>query len=141
MSLIKWQPMKEFERMERIFEDALARWGNGETEPGAWNPRVNVFEKDDEVIVEADLPGVKKEDIEVRLENHTLLLKGERQEDTEVKEDDYYRHERHYGHFVRTLALPNSVEAEDVKAKFKDGVLTLTLPKAEEARTKRVEIQ
>lgn len=95
----------------------------------AWVPRVDVFEKNGDLVVKAELPGVKKDDIHVEMDEGDLVIRGERSAESEVKEDDYYRMERSYGSFLRRLALPDGVDAGQVKATFTDGVLEVIVPK------------
>ena len=104
-------------------------------------PSLDVYEEKDAVVVKAELPGMKKEDIEVNLTGETLTIKGEKKEDKEVKEDNYYRRERSYGSFLRTVALPCEVKSDEIKASFKDGVLDIRLPKTEEAKKKSVAVK
>jgi HSP20 family protein len=104
-------------------------------------PSLDVYEEKDAVVVKAELPGMKKEEVEVNLAGENLTIKGEKKEDKEVKEDDYYRRERSYGSFLRTVALPCEVKSEDIKASFKDGVLEIRLPKTEEAKKKSIAVK
>jgi len=101
---------------------------------------VDVYETDQNVMLKAELPGVDPKNVEIRVEDGTLYLKGERKFEKEVKEENYHRVERSYGSFTRSFALPSSVEAEKATAEYKDGVLTLTLPKKEEAKPKTIKI-
>lgn len=104
-------------------------------------PSLDVYEEKDSVVVKAELPGMKKEDVEVNLAGETLVIKGEKKEDKEVKEDDYYRRERSYGSFLRTIALPCDVKSGEIKASFKDGVLEIRMPKTEEAKKKSISVK
>ncbi len=104
-------------------------------------PSIDVYEEKDSVVVKAELPGMTKEDIEVNLEGENLTIKGEKKEDTEVKEDNYYRRERSYGSFLRTVALPSEVKQDEVKASFKDGILEIRMPKTEAAKKKSVSVK
>jgi HSP20 family protein len=139
MALVRWRPSL-LSPVERLFDDLMAE-REGEGLLGTWNPRVNMYEKGDNLIVEAELPGVKKEDIDVRLEDRQLTLRGECREEKETKEDDYFRRERRYGSFTRSLTLPSSVTGDKVEASYKDGILRLTLPKTEEAKGKQISIE
>jgi HSP20 family protein len=139
MALVRWRPSL-LSPVERLFDDLMAE-REGEGLLGTWNPRVNMYEKGDNLIVEAELPGVKKEDIDVRLEDRQLTLRGECREEKETKEDDYFRRERRYGSFTRSLTLPSSVTGDKVEASYKDGILRLTLPKTEEAKGKQIPIK
>ena len=104
-------------------------------------PSIDVYEEKDSVVVKAELPGMTKGDIEVNLEGENLTIKGEKKEDTEVKEDNYYRRERSYGSFLRTVALPSEVKQDEVKASFKDGILEIRMPKTEAAKKKSVSVK
>lgn len=104
-------------------------------------PSLDVFEEKDSVVVKAELPGMKKEDVEVSLSGENLTIKGEKKEDKEVKEDDYYRRERSYGSFLRAVTLPCEVKSGEIKASFKDGVLEIRLPKTEEAKKKSIAVK
>jgi HSP20 family protein len=148
MALTRWRPTGgDVKRVERDFMHELNRyfndmqsWWEGAGELGAWSPDVNVFEKDDQIVVEAEMPGMKKDDIDVSVQDHVLTLSGERKEETETKDKHFYRRERVEGAFMRAINLPTNVDSEKIDAKYKNGLLTLTIPKAEEAKTKRVEI-
>ncbi len=101
---------------------------------------MDIYENGDNLVLKAELPGINPDDVEVRVEDNTLYLKGERKFEKEVKEENYHRVERAYGTFARTFSLPNSIDSEKVAANYKDGVLTLTLPKREEAKPKTIKI-
>jgi HSP20 family protein len=102
---------------------------------------VDLFEDKNEIVIKAELPGMEKENVEVKLTDHMLTIKGEKKKEEEVKEENYYRSERSYGSFIRTLELPADVHADKVKASFKNGVLEVRLPKTEEAKTKEVKVK
>ena len=104
-------------------------------------PSLDVYEEKDVVVVKAELPGMKKEDVEVNLTGQNLTIKGEKKEDKEVKEDNYYRRERSYGSFLRTVALPCDVKSDEIKASFTDGVLEIRMPKTEEAKKKSIAVK
>lgn len=136
-------PFRELSRLEREMEDAFGRLPAGrlgDWERG-WTPAVDMVDHDDEIVLRADLPGLDEKDIEVRVHDHVLTIQGERKEETEEKKEDYYYSERSYGAFARTLSLPAGVEADKVKATFKKGVLEVHLPKAKEAKAKKIEIK
>jgi HSP20 family protein len=113
---------------------------DGPATAASWIPAVDVYETDQSVVLKAELPGVDPKDVEARVADGTLYLKGERKFENEVKEENYRRVERAYCSFTRTFALPSSVDADKVAAEYKDGVLTLTLPKREEAKPRTVKI-
>jgi HSP20 family protein len=105
-----------------------------------WVPACDIYETDKEIIVKAELPGLKKEDVFVSIENNVLMLRGERKFDGEVKRENFHRVERTYGEFVRSFTLPHFVDATKILAEFKDGLLMVTLPKREEAKPKQIEV-
>lgn len=106
-----------------------------------WMPDVDVFEKDNKVVVRADLPGMRKEDIGVSVQNDTLILRGHREEEKKVKGDEYYRSERASGDFYRVIALPGGVDPSDIEASYKDGVLEIAVPQREEQEPPSVQIK
>lgn len=146
-TMIRWEPGREMpvlrERMDRLFNEFLGRgWGGEEgLASGVWIPQVDVFETAENVILKADLPEVKKDDVEISIQNNTLTLKGERKMETETKEKQVYRLERRYGSFSRSFTLPPTVDAERATAEFADGVLTLTLPRREEHKPKQIKVK
>lgn len=107
----------------------------------SFHPHVDVAEEKEAFVVKADLPGIKKEDLEVKVEGRFLTLKGERKEEKETKEKNYFSSERTYGSFVRVLEMPSDVKAEEIKAGYKDGVLEVRLPKTESAKTKQITVE
>lgn len=146
-----WRPFTDLGRwdrdMERIMGDFFGRrpWW-----PERWfrtegmeltAPVVDLYEEKDDIVVKAELPGIEKNNIEVNLADHTLTIKGEKKKEEETKEKNYYRSERSYGSFVRTLELPKDVHTDKVKATFKDGILEVRLPKTEEAKAKEVKVK
>jgi HSP20 family protein len=140
------RPMGDFDRM---FEDFLGRrprlfW------PEPWwpaaamkitTPAVDLFEEKDDIVVKAELPGMEKDNIEVNLSGNRLTIKGERKQEAEVKKEGYYKSERSYGAFARTLELPREVQTEKVKAAFKNGILEIRLPKTEETKKKETQVK
>jgi HSP20 family protein len=127
--------------LDRLFRDAFSsQLGETELSTRSWAPPVDIYETEDAIVLKAELPGVDPKDVDVRVEDNTLYLKGERKFEKEVKEQNYHRVERSYGSFARSFSLPNSISADKVKAEFKDGLLTLTMPKREEAKPKTIKI-
>jgi HSP20 family protein len=108
---------------------------------GAWAPPVDIFEVQDHLVIRAEVPGVQMADMDVRIENGVLTLRGERKQETDVKEENAHRLERVYGAFTRSFSLPTTVDAAKVTATYKDGVLEVTVPKAETAKSKSIEIK
>jgi len=141
MSLTHYDPLSNFPSSFRTFEDAVARMLNEPRGARPWSPSVDIYENENELVLEADLPDVKLEDIEVRVENQTLTLKGERKFEKNQNSRGYHRIERSYGTFVRSFSVPASVDAEKVVAEYKSGVLTVKLPKKEAAKPRQVKIE
>lgn len=145
MAIVRWEPFQNLlatqREFDRLFREAFTPFlGEGETSTRTWAPPVDIYETGDNIVLKAELPGIEPKDVEVRVEDNTLYLKGERKFEKEVKDENYHRVERSYGAFARSFALPNSIDAEKVAAEYKDGVLTLTLPKREEAKPKTIKI-
>lgn len=154
--LVKIEPSKAispFEEMERWFDEAFRRrfslfnplWQPRLRFPSIveFSPSVDIFEEGDEVVVKAETPGMKKEDLDVKIEEDTITITGEKKAEEKVEKKDYYRLERSYGSFCRSFRLPTDVQADKAKATFKGGVLEVRVPKTEEAKkkAKRVEIE
>ncbi len=143
MAIVRWDPLRDLmniqERVGRLLADAPSRWGTDEGY-GAWAPAVDIFEKGDDLVIRAELPGVNRDDIDVRVENGVLVLRGERKHAEKVEEKNAFRMERVYGSFARSFSLPTTVDASRISANLKDGVLEVVLPKAEEAKPRKVAI-
>ncbi len=146
--LTRWNPGIENatlnQRMERLFDEFLGRGMRNTTEDrplrGAWVPAINVLEKEDAMIIAADLPGLSAEDVEVTVEEGTLTIRGERKLEEAAEGETYHRVERVYGAFERSFSLSNTVDIEKIEARFKNGEMTLTLPKKEESKPRSVKI-
>jgi HSP20 family protein len=123
-----------------VFDEALARLAEPTPATQAWTPAVDVFETEQSIVLKADLPGVAQNEIEVKFENGTLTIKGERKFNGEVKQQGYRRIERGYGAFARHYTLPDTVDAENVKAEFKNGELTINVPKKEAAKSRTIPV-
>ncbi|MFZ0241152.1 MAG: Hsp20/alpha crystallin family protein [Desulfobacterales bacterium] len=147
MALVRWDPFREVstlqERINRLFEDAFPRARDREEElsRGAWRPAVDIYEGEAAVVLKAELPGIKKEDVTVEVKDNVLTITGERTADVEVREERYYRRERTYGTFSRSFNLPYAVNPDKIKARFKDGVLEIELPKPEEEKPKQITVK
>jgi HSP20 family protein len=143
MAIIKYAPFPGFEPFPglKAFEDTMNRLFTEPNGSRPWVPPVDVRETEHELIVAADVPGLKFEDIDVRLENGTLTIKGERKFESKEEKTGYHRVERSYGVFQRVFDLPDTVEVEGVKADYKNGVLTVVLPKKEIAKPKQIKVQ
>jgi HSP20 family protein len=140
-----WSPTHELSRIRneinRLFEDPF-----GFVTPSAsffegWEPAVDIFEDHDRIFVRAELPGMKREDISVSLEGSTLTISGERKHEVERKSGDTYRSERYFGRFQRSVTLPHAVDADKIQANYKDGMLSVTLPKSEQSRLKKIDVK
>ena len=144
MDLTRWE--RDTDRMREDFFGRRGRpwwperWFRTE-ELDVRAPAVDVFEEKDDIVVKAEIPGMDKENIQVNLTDHTLTIKGEKKKEEEVMEENYYRSERSYGSFFRTLELPRDVHADKVKATFKNGVLEVRMPKTEEAKAKEIKVK
>ena len=137
MSLTHFDPLASI----RLFEDAFTRMVNEPRGTRPWSPAVDVYETENELVFKADVPDVDPKDIDVRVENQTLTLSGERKFDQEHSGKGYHRIERSYGSFVRSFAVPNSFDTDNIAADFKNGVLSVTLPKKEAAKPRQVKVE
>ncbi len=145
MNLAKWDPFKELEdvstRLNRIFGRPLARMGADEMMSMAdWTPSADISETDTEYLIKAEIPGVKKEDVKVTIQDGVLTIQGERKMEKEEKDKKYHRIERSYGSFTRSFRLPDDADESAVKAEFKDGLLNVTLTKSAKAKPKSVNV-
>jgi HSP20 family protein len=145
MELVPWKRFGEMERFRREMDNLWSRFF-GETpfaRIGAreWSPSVDISETDDDVTVEAELPGLEAKDIEINVSGDVLTIKGEKKEEHEKKEGTYHYRERYSGSFQRSFQLPAEVQSDRAEANFKNGILTVNLPKAEETKKKRIEIK
>ncbi|MFP4654105.1 MAG: Hsp20/alpha crystallin family protein [Methanohalobium sp.] len=141
-SLFSWDPFEDIRETQRylsdLFEDMMpAEWAESET----YAPLVDVKEEDNNVIVTADIPGVNKEDVDINIRDDTVEINGQHKEESETEEEGYYRHERTYRAFSRTVPLPASVNEEDASAKLENGVLHITLPKSSEKGEKKITVE
>jgi HSP20 family protein len=127
------------DQMNRLFNDVLERTGQ-ESNLTAWAPSVDIYETEHELVVKADLPEVDTKDLDIRVENNILTIRGERKFEKKVNEENYLRVERSYGSFARSFTLANTVNSEAIKADYQDGVLTLSIPKREEAKPKQIKV-
>lgn len=144
--LTRWEPFRDLislrEAMDRLFEESVVRPRTGELAPQRMgNLAVDMYQTDEAVVVKTAIPGVDPEDVEISITGDTLNIKGETRVEEEVEEEDYVCRERRYGAFSRSLTVPVAIEADGAHAEFEDGVLTLTLPKAEEVKPKAIEVK
>jgi HSP20 family protein len=146
MRLKVWEPQRRFRPFYRDTDKFFNEfgWGQEQTEgldEASWAPKVDIYETKDNYVLNAELPGLKKEDISIDLNDNTLTLKGERKFEEKVEKDNYVRVERSYGSFTRSFVLSDNVNAESVTANYKDGMLEVTLPKKEEAKPKEIKVE
>jgi HSP20 family protein len=147
MAIVRWEPFRDLltlqERMNQMFNESYRGRGGSEDDwslGGSWAPAVDIYEHEGNIVLTAELPGVDPKDVDVRVENNVLTLRGERKWNTDVQRESYHRVERAYGSFTRSFTLPNVVDTTNIKADFKDGMLRLVLPKREEAKPKQISI-
>ncbi len=145
MAIVKYNPFRELramqEQMNRLLDLAWNREPGEELREGVWQPPVDIFEDAESLVIKAELPGIDQKDIDVRIEDNTLTLRGERKHDQEVRKENYHRVERYYGSFQRSFSLPATIDQEKVKATCDKGVLTIILPKKEEIKPKQVSVE
>lgn len=142
-NLLRYRTLPDFDELPtslRLFQDSISRMLN-ETGARPWTPGVDIYETENELVLKIDVPGIKKEEIDVRLENGTLTVKGERQFEAASNSKGYHRIERSYGNFARSFALPETVDPEKVRAEYKDGVLTITVAKKEIAKPRAIKVE
>jgi HSP20 family protein len=145
MTIVRWDPFRDLstvqERMNRLLTEFYRGADDDVTRKGTWVPPVDIFDTGNhELVVKAELPDMKREDIEITVENSSLTLRGEKRMDASVKDEHYHRIERAYGTFTRTFSLPPTVDASKVGAEYKNGVLTIRLPIREEAKPKQIQV-
>ena len=146
MSIVRYDPFRDIRTLQdevnRLFSSNLTRFFNDEgIARGAWSPNVDIFENKDQIVIEAELPGMNREDFDLSVENNVLTLYGERRFEKKDEGDNYHRVERSYGSFSRSFTLPQSVSAEGANAEFRNGVLRVSLPKREEVKARKIEIK
>jgi HSP20 family protein len=124
-----------------MFDGFVRGTGDEDYTLSSWTPAVDIAEHDDEYLVKVELPGVNKDDVKLTLENNILTIRGEKKQEKETKKENYHRVERSYGSFQRSFTLPAAVKADKIDASYNDGILTVSLPKAEEAKPKQIEVK
>src|SRR5215471_5678193 len=147
MAIVRYDPFRDLrtlqEEVNRLFSTNLTRsFGDDEgIGRGAWAPSVDIYENKDQIVLEAELPGMKQEDFDLSIENNVITLRGERKFEKTDETDNSHRVERSYGSFTRSFTLPQTVSAEGASAEYNNGVLRVTLPKREETKARRIEVQ
>ena len=146
MSIVRYDPFRDLRSLQdevnRLFSTNLSRTFDDEgIARGAWIPNVDIYENKDQIVLEAELPGMSREDFDLSIENNVITLRGERRFEKKDDGDNYHRVERAYGTFTRSFTLPQTVSAEGANAEYKNGVLRVTLPKREEVKARRIEVK
>lgn len=154
MSLVRWNPVRDLttfpsdilnvqREINRMFDTFFRGGASDDTSmmTATWSPAVDLAEREDEYVLNVELPGVSKDDVKITLQDNVLTIRGEKKQEHESKERNYYRVERSYGSFQRSFTLPTTVKGDKIEAVYKDGILAVTLPKAEEAKRKEVEVK
>ena len=144
MALVRWEPMRELNtlqsEMNRLFNTFFDEGGDKGAAPRRWAPAVDLIEREDSLVLKADLPGLSEDDVQVEVRDGVLTISGERKAEHEDKQNGYYRVERSFGRFSRSLQLPEGVDADRIGASFENGVLQVTIPKPEQRQPRRIEI-
>jgi len=142
---VKWEPFRDLmamqDRMTRLFDETLSRIWKEEVPRGVWSPPVDIMEKADEVVLKMDLPEVNQNEIEIKVEENTLIIQGDRKFLKESSDTRYLQIERPFGSFKRTFALPRGIDQERIKAGYKDGVLRIVLPKKADGHPKQISVE
>ena len=145
MAIVKWDPFRDMvtikDRMNRLFDEVFSKsnfYGDENMADGLWSPCVDIYETEDSVVLKAELPEMDENDIDIKLEDNVLTIKGERKLENETKKENYYRIERSYGSFSRSFSIPSRVDQDKVSANCKDGVLKVTMPKKKETQQKKI---
>jgi HSP20 family protein len=152
MSLVRWNPARDLatwpsdlfgiqREMNKMFDGVFRGTGDEDYSFSSWTPAVDIAEHDDEYLVKVELPGVNKDEVKLTLENNILTIRGEKKQEKETKKENYHRVERSYGSFQRSFTLPAAVKSDKIDASYKDGILKVSLPKAEEAKPKQIEVK
>jgi len=145
MAIIRWDSFRDMvtlrERMNKLFEDmAASRGEEKDLTTSSWAPAVDIYETENEVVLTAEIPGIEEKDVEIKVEDNTLTLRGERKFEKETKEENYHRIERAYGSFFRSFTLPNYVDQDRIEAEHENGILKIRMPKRAELKPRKVKI-
>lgn len=147
MAITRFDPFRDLavlqNRMNRLFNDTYGKSGREDDlmSRGTWTPAVDIYEVDGALVIKAELPDLRRDDIDVSVENHTLAIRGERKLDSEIKQENFHRIERAYGNFVRQFSLPATVDATKIAAEYKNGVLSVKLPVREDAKPRTINVE
>lgn len=141
MAIIRWDPFREMSNLDDQFARLWRNVAEGRGRQESWLPAVDVFDQEDAVVLKAELAGMDPDDIDISVEDNVLTIKGERRFEEKLDEERYYRVERRFGSFQRSLALPQGVKPEDIAASYDDGILEVRVPKAEEEKPKKISVQ
>jgi HSP20 family protein len=146
MAIVRWDPFRDVQvlqdRINRIFNESFGRARDLDDDVSLydWRPPVDIYESEDAIFLKAELPGISKEDVSVEIKDNVLTLKGERFLDPQIKDENYFRKERNFGKFHRSFTLQESIQPDQIKASFKDGVLTVEIPRPQEEKPKQVTV-
>jgi HSP20 family protein len=145
MAIIRWDPFRDLvslrEKMNRLFEDAVtARGEERDMISSTWAPSVDIYETENAIIMNAEVPGIDEKDIEIKIEDNTLIINGERKLEKETSEENYHRIERSYGSFYRSFTIPRQIDQDKINAEHDNGVLRITMPKKPESKPKTVKV-
>jgi HSP20 family protein len=145
MAIIRWDPFRDIvtlrDKMNRLFEDAVTHRGEDkDLISSSWAPAVDIYEDENQLVLSAEVPGIEEKDVEIKIEDSTLIIQGERKMEKETKEENYHRIERAYGSFYRSFTLPNYIDQEKIQAEHENGVLKITMPKKPELKPRKVRI-
>ena len=148
MAIIRWSPVRELEEMRRNLDKLFGEYGEpvvrqhtiSKGAPASLIPSMDIFEREGEIVIRADLPGIDKDQIDLSITKDTLTLKAEAKKEEEIRSENYYMQERSYGTYIRTVQLPQDIDSAKAKASFNNGVLEMIFPKKEEARTAEIKV-
>jgi HSP20 family protein len=145
MTMVKWEPFRDLmamqDRMTRLIDETLSRIWKEEVTRGVWSPPVDILERGNEVVLKIDLPEVSQNEIDIRVEENTLIIQGERRFTKDTPDENYIQIERPYGTFRRTFSIPRTIDHEGIKASYKDGVLRVILPRRPETQPKQIAVE
>lgn len=141
MQLVQWNPSRALTTFPKLFDNLFRGDRFEDLFPSLWMPALDVAETDDEYVVKVELPGVNRDDVQITVREDTLTVRGEKKQENETKKSDFHRVERSYGSFQRSFTLPTTVKTDKIDATYKEGILTITLPKAEEAKPKSIDVK